>query len=100
MNAQGLASTASSTLKLTHNKGKKKTISTIWQVAATLKGDFDAEWVDDGLTNATVKNVKVTVPVLLLFDSDPPESFYLEKALLYTAKAGKSGRRSENGSSQ
>ena len=47
--------------------------------------------MDDGLTNATVKNVKVTVPVLLLFDSDPPESFYLEKALHYTAKKDKSG---------
>jgi C1A family cysteine protease len=95
LNPQGLATAASSTLKLTQPKlakGKKTTsTNTVWQVAATLKGDFDAQWMDDGLTNATVKNVSVTVPVLLLFDSDPPESFYLEKALRYTAKLNKSG---------
>src|SRR5438093_14594 len=77
-----------STIKLTH---KKPTTGTVWQVSAKLKGDYDAGWQNYGLTNATVTAVPITVPVLLLFDTSAPESFYMDKPLLYKAKAGKSG---------
>ena len=38
-----------------------------------------------------VQEVPATVPVLLLLDTDPPESFYIEKPVLYKAMQGKSG---------
>jgi hypothetical protein len=38
-----------------------------------------------------VVNQPLTVPVLLLLDTDPPESFYIEKPVLYKATQGKSG---------
>ncbi len=62
----------------------------LWQVSAKLKGDWDAEWANDGLLNATT-NMTITVPVLLLLDSNPPESLFSEKSLFYKATAGKSG---------
>ena len=65
--------------------------NTIGNVKAKLRGDWDAEWTDDGLTNETVVDKPVMVPVLLLFETPEPEAFYIEKGLLYKARAGKSG---------
>ena len=48
-------------------------------------------WQTAGLTNVTVTALTITVPVLLLFDTPAPESFYLEMPLLDKATAGKSG---------
>ena len=64
---------------------------TVWQVTAKLKGDYDAGWQNYGLTNATVTAVPITVPVLLLFDTELPESFLIDKPLFYKATAGRSG---------
>ena len=88
LNAKGKAVNAFSTIKLSH---KGKATSTVWQVSAQLKGDYDTAWQNYGLTNATVRALPITVPVLLLFDTAAPESFYIEKPLLYKAKRGKSG---------
>jgi len=89
LNAKGKGVIGSSTLKVSH---KGAATSTVWQVSVKFgKGDWDTEWLDDGLANETVKNKQITVPVLLYFDSDPPESFFAERSLLYKATAGKSG---------
>ena len=86
LNAKGQGANGFSSIKFTH-----KSAGTLWQVSAKLKGDYDAAWQTAGLTNATVTAVPITVPVLLLFDTPAPESFYMEKPLLYKATAGKSG---------
>ncbi|MEI6083828.1 MAG: PKD domain-containing protein [Verrucomicrobiota bacterium] len=86
LNAKGQAVNVFSSIKFSH-----KGTGTLWQVSAKLKGDFDAAWQNAGLTNATVTALPITVPVLFLFDISSPESFYMEKPLLYKATAGKSG---------
>ncbi|MCG3147926.1 MAG: hypothetical protein PCFJNLEI_01367 [Verrucomicrobiae bacterium] len=63
----------------------------LWQVTAKLRGDFDAQWINDGFLNSTTNNLTVTVPVLLLLDTPEQGTVYVEKPLLYKAKAGKSG---------
>jgi uncharacterized repeat protein (TIGR03803 family) len=72
-------------------KGKPVGSNQLWQVSAKFKGDFDALWAADGLANTNVLNQPLTMPVLLLLDTDPPESFYIEKPVLYNATQGKSG---------
>jgi hypothetical protein len=72
-------------------RGKPVGSNQLWQVSAKFKGDFDALWAEDGLANTNVLNQPLTVPVLLLLDTDPPESFYIEKPVLYKATQGKSG---------
>lgn len=44
-------------------------------LTATLKGDWDANWSVAGLGNVTIKNKRVTMPVLLTFDANPPVLF-------------------------
>jgi hypothetical protein len=72
-------------------KSKPVLSNQLWQVTAKFKGDLDALWAGDGLANTNVVDQPLTVPVLLLLDTDPPESFYIEKELLYKAKQNKSG---------
>jgi uncharacterized repeat protein (TIGR03803 family) len=88
LNAKGQGANAFSTIKVTH---KGSATSTVWRVTGKLKGDYDAIWQNYGLTNATVTAVPITVPALLLFDTQSPESFSIDKPLLYKATAGKSG---------
>jgi uncharacterized repeat protein (TIGR03803 family) len=94
LNGKGQGTNGLSRLKLSVKNYKTQTgviTNTIGTVTATLKGDWDATWLNYGLTNATVTALPVTVPVLLLLETDLPESFYMEKSLLYKATAGKSG---------
>jgi hypothetical protein len=72
--------------------GKASATNTMLHVSAKRKGDLDAVWQTYGLTNATVTAMPITVPVLLLFDAESPESFFIAKPLLYGTTAGKSGR--------
>lgn len=74
-------------LKLLH---KGRATSVLWQVTGKLRGDYSSVWEEDGLINATT-NLTVRMPVMLILNSDPPESFYVEQNLLYKATAGKSG---------
>ena len=53
------------------------------------KGDFDADLADDGLSNADAKDKSVTIPIVLIFNG---EAFETQPTLLYSAKAGKSGK--------
>jgi hypothetical protein len=52
-----------------------------------LKGDFTAIFEDDGLVNATVKNVPVTVPASFTAS----QTFATEQNFTYTATEGKKG---------
>jgi hypothetical protein len=72
-------------------KGKPVMSNQLYQVTGKFKGDWNTEWADDGLINATT-NMTITVPALLLIDGNPVELFYTEKALLYKATQGKSGQ--------
>jgi len=84
LTAKGSGVNGASKLKL-KAKGTQQ-----WQVSATLKGDWDASWVTDGLVNATTSGT-VSVPVLLFLDGATPAAFYTDKMLQYKATAGKSG---------
>jgi hypothetical protein len=86
----GNAVTGVSSVKFSR-KGKPVGSNQLWQVSAKFKGDFDALWAADGLANTNVLNQPLTVPVLLLLDTEPPESFYIEKPVLYNATQDKSG---------
>jgi hypothetical protein len=87
LDGQAYAVNGFGAIQLTH-----KGTGGAWQVSAKLKGDFDAAWQNQGLSNTTVKALPITVPMLIWFDTPAPESFYIEKSLLYKAATGKSGR--------
>jgi hypothetical protein len=53
-----------------------------------LKGDFSDDLADDGLTDTTVKNAPVTVPVSFIAG---PQGYATEQAFTYTATEGKKG---------
>jgi len=59
-----------------------------YQFTANLKGSFQAALASYGLTNATVKNVPVTVPLSL---TAGPNTYATGLGLKYTATAGKKG---------
>lgn len=63
----------------------------IGTISATLKGDWEEEWFDEGLTNETVANKPVAVPVVIMFNSSLVEAFTASKSMLYKATQGKSG---------
>jgi PKD repeat protein len=52
------------------------------------KGAWRTQWSEYGLENTTTSKAPVTIPVIMLIDS---EAFAVEHPMLYTAKAGKSG---------
>jgi len=54
-----------------------------------LKGDFKGMWADYGLTDASVQNVPVTVPVSF---TAGPGSYATTQAFTYKATQGKSGK--------
>jgi hypothetical protein len=82
--------TGVSSLKLSR-KGKPVGSNQLWQVTGKFKGDFDALWAVDGLANTNVVDQPLKMPVLLLLESNPTNSFYIEKSLFYKAKQDKSG---------
>jgi subtilisin family serine protease len=89
LNAKGDGTSGGNSLKL-QRKGKAVGAVQPWQVSATLRGDWKALWVANGLVNATI-NTTVTLPILLFLDSAAPEAFYTNEMLAYKATAGKSG---------
>jgi hypothetical protein len=63
----------------------------IGYLTAALKGDWDTNWTAAGLSNITIKNKRVTMPVLLTFDASPPMLFGGDVPLRYTGTLGKTG---------
>jgi streptogramin lyase len=86
LDAKGRGTSSPNTCKLSYKKNTGP-----WTFTATLKnGSWATQWEAYGLTNAPTPTagVLVTLPVTLVIGD---EQFYGEKALLYKAKAGKSG---------
>jgi hypothetical protein len=73
---------------LNANLKNGKTTSGTVNFSFNLKGDFKTLLADDGLTDANVKNVPVTVPIV--FTAGPGE-FAADQPFKYKAKQGKSG---------
>lgn len=86
LNVKGQGANANGSIKFAHN-----TKSALWMFTGKLKADMQASWAQYGLTNSLVINRPVTVPVLLLLQSDTVESFEVEPVLGYTDKSGISG---------
>ena len=86
LDAKGRGANPNGSIKLSYN-----TKGAIWTFTGKLKGNLRDSWVKFGLTNSIVINSQVTVPVLLLLQSDTLESFEVEPVLSYTDKAGTSG---------
>lgn len=63
-----------------------------WTFTGKLKGDMRDSWAKYGITSAIALNTEVTLPVLLLLQSDAVESFEVEPLLNYSNKSGTSGR--------
>jgi hypothetical protein len=86
LNAKGKGANKNGSLKVSFN-----TKSGSWTFAGKLKGDLQGSWAKFGLTSDAVTNSPVTVPVLLLLQSDTVESFEAAPVLSYTDKTGVSG---------
>jgi len=86
MNAKGRGAGPYGTIKFSYN-----TKMGIWTVTGKLKGYLKGAWAGHGVTNQILINGQITVPVVLLLQSDSLESFAVEPVLSYTDKAGTSG---------
>ena len=86
LNAKGSGANKSGSLKLAFSAK-----SGTWTFAGKLKGDMQGAWENHGLTNGVVINSSITVPVVILLQSDTVESFEVEPTLNYTDKSGSSG---------
>jgi hypothetical protein len=86
LNAKGKGSNKNGSLKLSFNAR-----SASWTFAGKLKGDMQGAWENHGLTNGVGVSSQVTVPVVVLLQSDTVESFEVEPVLNYTDKSGPSG---------
>ena len=86
LNAKGKGASKNGSLKLSFS-----TKSGMWTFAGKLKGDMQGAWANHGLTNGVVINGQVTLPVVVLLQSDTVESSEAEPVLNYTDKAGTSG---------
>jgi PKD repeat protein len=64
----------------------------IWTFTGKLKGDMRDSWAKFGITSAITLNAEVTLPVVLLLQSDTIESFEVEPLSSYSNKSGSSGR--------
>ncbi len=63
----------------------------VWTFTGGLKGDLKDSWETYGVTSNAVRNSAVTVPVLLILQTNTVESFYAEPPLNYNNPSGKSG---------
>jgi len=88
LNKTGSGVSSKSTIKLSHTG---KASNPFWQMNAQLKGNFDSLWATDGLTNGTVKNRLIMLPIWLLLETNPPEVFFTNKLLKYSTTIGKTG---------
>ena len=86
LNAKGQGRNAGGSLKVSFNAK-----SGSWTFAGKLKGDLQGSWAKFGVTSVAVTNSPVTVPVLLLLQSDAVEASEVAPVLNYTDKTGVSG---------
>jgi len=62
-----------------------------WTYNVSFKGNYAGDWAANGLSNATVKNVPVHVPVFVIFDTNPLYAYMSDNVLQYTATKNKQG---------
>jgi hypothetical protein len=86
LDAKGRGVNPYGSIKFSYNKK-----TGIWSITGKLKGYLKGAWARHGITNQILINAQVTVPVVLLLQSDTLESFVVEPVLSYTDKAGISG---------
>jgi hypothetical protein len=63
-----------------------------WTFTGKLKGNMQDSWAKYGITSAITLSGEVTLPVVLLLQSDAIKSFEVEPLLSYSNKAGSSGK--------
>jgi hypothetical protein len=83
---KGKGSNKNGSLKMSFNAK-----SGSWTFAGKLKGDLQGSWAKFGITSDVATNSPVTVPVVLLLQSDTVEGFEAAPVLNYTDKTGVSG---------
>jgi hypothetical protein len=86
LNAKGKGANKNGSLKVSFNAK-----SASWTFTGKLKGDLQGSWAKFGLTSDVVTNSPVTVPVILLLQSDTVEASEVVPVLNYTDKTGISG---------
>jgi hypothetical protein len=85
LDVKGRSANAAGTLHVHHIPHKT------WSFSVNFKGDFASEWAGNGLTNATVRNATVHVPLFFIFNTNPLLAYTSSPALRYTATNGEQG---------
>lgn len=87
LDAKGRGVNTHGNIKFSYNQK-----TTIWTFTGKLKGNMLGSWVNYGLTTEIMLNAEVTLPVLLMLQSDTQATFDVEPLLSYTNAKGTSGR--------
>jgi PKD repeat protein len=86
LNKGGSGANKNGNINFSHNKK-----TGVWTFTGNLKGDLKDSWAAYGITSNAVKDTAVSVPSLLILQSDTVESFAAEPPLTYKNPSGKSG---------
>jgi K319-like protein/PKD domain-containing protein/HYR domain-containing protein len=85
LNKRGRGRNSSGNITLAYSKRRG------WTYNVRFKGIYASEWAANGLSNGTVKNVPVHVPVFFVFDTNPLFAYMSDNVLQYTATRNKQG---------
>jgi PKD repeat protein len=86
LSAKGRGANPQGNIKLAYNKR-----TATWTFTGKLKGNLRDSWTNFGITSTITSSSPVTLPVVLLLQSDTTESFEIEPVLNYSNKSGTSG---------
>jgi hypothetical protein len=86
LDRRGRGANSNGVLRLSFNKRKG------WAVSFRFAGQWREIWAVNGLTNATVRNQSVHVPVVVITHTDPLRAFVGDLPLRYSAVKDKWGR--------
>ena len=89
LDAKGAAKSEGGAVKLAVKSSKGVVLAQDAKLAFKAKGNFQADLVDEGLTNATVDELPVQIRVEVTLDGKKKPKV---QAQTYTAKAGKTGK--------
>ena len=89
LSAKGRGANSNGNIKLAYNKQ-----TATWTFTGKLKGNMRDSWTKFGITSTITSSSPVTLPVVLLLQSDTAESFEIEPVLNYSNKSGTSGTAS------
>jgi hypothetical protein len=86
LSAKGRGANSQGNIKLAYNKR-----TATWTFTGKLKGNMRDAWTKFGITSTITSSSPVTLPVVLLLQSDTAESFEIEPVLNYSNRSGSSG---------